>query len=306
MKTIRKEIEKCRRGEHLTSRKYRRWLRFFVKDKFINIEKYLLEFAEGTLTRAELETLLSSQNAQRLIGTKKGQIYLDKFDDATLSESDVEQILDNVFAIHFTINEMIEGATGVTRLDGYDVFKKEYGRAGAFLSKDRKLLEHLLNVFWTPDEIEKRKTAGWTDEQMVDEFVSVCISENLYPLINDNPIIYGSGADGYYKPLTLSMWTKQLTSRMRGIGTLIERSAKEVIALESRGIQPGLPGVNAGLQEAIASGSDPYKKVGLPAPKFDCPFDGCSHRFDTKQQLAKHLRYKHKAKAMPTSTPSIG
>lgn len=292
--TIRGEIRNCRRGEHFSHLQYRRWLRFFVNDKLEGIETYLIKFAEKTLTRDELETLLQSDNANRLIGATNAQTYLQKYDNKTLTETDMESILDNVFALHFTINDIIQGVSGVDRKAcTYDEFKKEYGRAQGFLAKDRRLMEHLIYVFLTPDEIKRRREQGWTDEQLIKEFVDVCISENLYPLINANPIIF-KGGDGYYKPLTLSMWTKHLTFRMRSIANEIERSGREIIALESRGIKPGLPSADGKLQQALQAGQDPYKKLGLPMPKLACQL--CGGYFDNDTKLRRHLIYKHHAK----------
>lgn len=297
MKTIQGEIKKCRRGEHLSHRKYRRWLRFFVQEKFSLIEEYLIKFAEGALTRADLERLFREENAIRLIGETNCGEYLRKFDAGQLSEDDMERILDNVYAVHFTINQIIEGATGIVRVDcTYDEFKREYGSAHAFLSKDRRLLEHLIYVFLTPEEIQSRREQGWTDKQIIKEFVDVCFSENLYPCVNDNPIIFGKGADGYYKPLTLSSWTKMLTVRIRGIANEIERSGREVMALESRGIDPGLPSADGRLERALLSGQDPYRKIGLPMPKIPCPFPECTHSFDSEEMLRVHLVHQHKAK----------
>jgi hypothetical protein len=297
MKTIQGEIKKCRKGEHLCHRKYRRWMRFFVQEKFAHIEEYLLKFAEGSLTRADLETLFQEPNAQRLIGNENCAEYLKKIDDGKLSEDDVEKILDNVYAVHFTINQLIEGSTGINRTDStFDEFRKEYGRASAFLSKDRRLLEHLIYVFLTPEEIQSRREQGWTDKQVIKEFVDVCFTENLYPCINDNPIVFGKGADGYYKPLSLSSWTKTLMMRIRGIATEIERSGREVMALESRGINPGLPNADGRLEQALEAGEDPYRRIGLPMPKMPCPFPDCSHVFDSEEKLRVHLVHTHKAK----------
>jgi hypothetical protein len=297
MKTIQGEIKKCRRGEHLSHRKYRRWLRFFAEDKIHHIEEHLLKFAEGKLTRVDLEKLFREPNAQRYIGNEKCAEYLRKFDSGKLSEDDLEKILDNVYAVHFYIDQLIEGATGISRLDStYDEFRKEYIRASSFLSKDRRLMEHLIYVFLTPEEMQSRRAQGWTDKQIIKEFVDVCFSENLYPCINDNPIIFGKGADGCYKPLSLSSWTKTLMVRIRGIASEIERSGREVIALESRGINPGLPSADGKLEQALQLGQDPYRRIGLPMPKITCPFPECGHSFDSDEKLRVHLVHQHKAK----------
>jgi hypothetical protein len=212
----------------------------------------------------------------------------------------MDMVLSKVFPKQFTLKFCIESLNGKQKDDFTpSEWNDVYATAIRYFSRERRgNLTELLDEFWNDDVYQSYLADGHTDEEIFNKFISTCSYYTVHPLYCDLEM---HGGDGYYKLLDLSHYVKLLSRRTGAIASELKSKAREVKAIEAKGIDLQLPSVNGEFREQLEGGDNIYGTLKFPLPPhqeievFACPFDACRRRFRTQETLERHLKHYHHA-----------
>lgn len=291
-----KALNKIRRWEQLPSQQVRMWVTKFFHEQEQKQEKYFEMFVEGKLKKEEFAKLIETDDVHRHIDEKERKELTKNFDK--LTEEDMLTVLACAFPKEFTLQFCIESMFEKTKDDFTpSEWNDVYGVAIRFFSRERRgHLSELLEEFWNDDVYQKYISEGHSDEELFRKFIETCSYYGVHPIYCDLEV------DGYYKLLDLNHYVLLLKRRTAAIASELKSKAQEVKALQSKGIDLQLPGVNGDFRKRLESGDNIYEtlKFPLPPPKESepktCPFEECRRKFLSEEQLRTHLIHQHKSK----------
>jgi hypothetical protein len=297
-----KALKRIRRWEHPQMEQVRKWTTRYFHEQGQKQEQYFKMFIDGKLTKETLIDLLDTNDAHRNIPESDRKDFIKKFD--TLTENDVAAIMINVFPKEFSsINFCIESMVGKPENKFTpSEWNPLYNTAYKYYSKERHNLTTLLNEFWDDDVYKEFVSNGHSDEELFSKFVETCSSNGVHPIYCDVEV------DGYYKLLDLEHYVRLLSKRTNAIASELRTKAKEVQAIQAKGIDLKLPAVNGEFREQLIQGDNIYETLRFPLPPhiesqpMTCPFEECRREFPNEEQLRMHLIHTHKSKKIPNET----